>query len=124
MGSVDGGLEQGLAEYRVIRPTGDLDFATAAYFGIELADGDGNGAGDRTPCVVVDLTAVTFMDVSPLRELVAARLDAERHGGWLRLVYTQSAIALLLRATRLSGVFPCHASVEDAVAGRAEPPGP
>jgi anti-anti-sigma factor len=61
--------------YRVVHPTGELDLANAAAFRSSL---DGAGPGREVPRLIVDLTQVTFMDVSPLRELRAAQAAAHR----------------------------------------------
>ncbi|QMU72552.1 STAS domain-containing protein [Streptacidiphilus sp. P02-A3a] len=96
---------------RVISPSGELDLANAADFRSSL---HGSGPGWDVPRVIVDLSAVTFMDVSPLRELRAAQTLAHRYGGWLRLVHSQPGIDRLLRATGLSATFPRYATQSDA----------
>ncbi|MBC3843974.1 STAS domain-containing protein [Streptacidiphilus sp. 4-A2] len=96
---------------RVVSPAGELDLANAADLRTSLHGGD---HGWAVPRVIVDLTAVTFMDVSPLRELRAAQTLAHSHGGWVRLVHSQPGIDRLLRATGLSRAFPRYATHADA----------
>ena len=96
---------------RVLRPSGELDLANAADLRSSL---HGSGPGWDIPRVIVDLSAVTFMDVSPLRELRAAQALAHGYGGWLRLVHSHPGIDRLLRATNLSAAFPRYATQADA----------
>lgn len=114
------------ADHRVVTAYGELDLVTVVDLRSELL-GCGNHAdsgvlGAVGWCLVVDLLQVTFMDCSPLGVLCSARAQAERGGGWLRLVYTQDQIIRLLTATGLHRRFPRHASVADALADR--PVGP
>ena len=102
---------------RVVSPFGELDLVTAAAFRHSLDGGDA-GFAPAVPRLVVDLTAVTFMDVSPLHELCAVRLRSHERAGWVRLVYASRAIDRLLWGTRLTGRFPRYATVADARAGR------
>lgn len=120
---------------RVVRPRGELDLANASAFGgslggLEVPCGARPGGVPElrtvgaeppwdVPRVVVDLTEVTFMDLSPLRELRAALVRAEQHGGWVRLVHNHPGIDRLLHATRLADVFPRYASLAAARAGEA-----
>lgn len=101
---------------RIVSPSGELDLANAADFRDTL---DGGAPGWDVPRLIVDLTAVTFMDVSPLRELRAAQAQAHQRGGWVRLVHSHPGIERLLRATGLSGAFPRYATHADARAGSA-----
>ena len=99
---------------RTVSPRGELDLANAAELRSSL---HGSESGWDVPRVVVDLTGVTFMDVSPLRELRAAQILAHQYGGWLRLVHRSPTIDRLLRATGLSPAFPRYATQADARAG-------
>lgn len=103
---------------RVVRYEGELDLENVASFGAGLRVGS---AGAPRPQLVVDLSDVTFMDGSPLRELCATGERAERKGGWVRVVYQRRSIGLLFRASGLSEKFPRHATVEDARDGRSSP---
>ena len=97
---------------RIVSPSGELDLANAADFRSSL---HGSDTGWEVPRVIVDLTQVTFMDVSPLRELRAAQALAHQYGGWLRLVHSHPNIDRLLRATGLGATFPRYATRADAL---------
>ena len=97
---------------RIVSPRGELDLANAADFRSSL---HGSDTGWEVPRVIVDLTQVTFMDVSPLRELRAAQALAHQYGGWLRLVHSHPNIDRLHRATGLGATFPRYATRADAL---------
>lgn len=94
---------------------GELDLLTAPDLELELGAALRNSGPPR---LLIDLKAVTFMDISPLRVLCRALAEARRRGGWVRLVYTRPLVAKLLKAARLAEEFPQYLCVEDAVANR------
>jgi anti-sigma B factor antagonist len=103
-------------EYRVARMEGELDLATVGAFAVALRGPSGT---PDTSLLVVDLSAVSFMDCSSLNELCAAWRRGEDQGGWTRLVYSHRGITLLLRATNLTDRFPRYATIPDAVHNRS-----
>jgi anti-anti-sigma factor len=76
---------------------GELDIATAADFGIELA----RLVRDRGPDVVIDVSALAFCDARGLAAIVAADGLARRRGGAVTLVGVRPQLARILRAARL-----------------------
>ncbi len=104
--------------YRVVTPYGELGTATTAVLRLDLNRWSSREGVQR---LIVDLSAVTFMDSSALRILCTAHGRADHEGGWLRLVYTLPQIGTLLTATHLTVRFPCHATVADARAGHSSP---
>jgi anti-sigma B factor antagonist len=100
--------------FRVIRATGELDILTTPLLSGNLAEAQ---RGTQIPCLVVDLTDVTFMDCSALGPLYAARARCLDRAGWLRLVYVGRGIGLLLRIVDLTGTFPRYATVDAARQG-------
>jgi anti-sigma B factor antagonist len=65
--------------------------------------------------VVVDLTAVAFLDSTGLGALVEARAATSEAGGSLPLVCNQQRILKLFTITGLDGVFAIHPTVDEAV---------
>lgn len=66
------------------------------------------------PVVVIDMSNVKFVDSSGLGSLVSI-LKVLPPGGHLRLVAVSESVLVLLRVTRLNRIFPCFASVPDAL---------
>ncbi|GGQ20437.1 anti-anti-sigma factor [Actinomadura coerulea] len=80
---------------------GELDIASSAAFGIELA----RLIGERGPDVVVDVSGLTFCDARGLAALVAADDLARRHGGAVTLASPRPQMAKILRLTGLDHRF-------------------
>ncbi len=76
---------------------GELDIATAADFGIELA----RLIDDRGPHVLIDTSALTFCDARGLAAIAAAEGLARRRGGTVTLTGVRPQLAKILRAARL-----------------------
>jgi anti-sigma B factor antagonist len=70
------------------------------------------------PCVVVDLSRVTFIDSTGLGVLVGA-LKRVREKGALSLVCPQRQVRRVFEITGLTKVFPMFNSLEEAVASCA-----
>ncbi|MFD0024849.1 STAS domain-containing protein [Streptomyces sp. NPDC058382] len=100
----------------------EIDIATAALItpALDVATSDGS------PHVVVDLTAVSFLDCSGLTLLCRARRRALDRDGRFWLVCDCPRILRLLRAGRLHGLFRPVATPDEAFesGGSADPPGP
>ncbi len=71
---------------------------------------------DGTSTVVVDLSAVTFLDSTGIGTLVGALKRAEEQGGGLPVVCPQDRLLKLFRITGLDGVFTIRDTVAEAVA--------
>ena len=67
------------------------------------------------PCIVVDLTRVSFIDSTGLGVLVGALKRASERGT-LALVCPQQRVRRVLEITGLTEVFPMYDVLEDAVA--------
>lgn len=106
-------LEQS-GDVPVVRVVGEVDLATAPGLRDRLAEVP---AGARK--VVVDLSAVTFLDSSGLSVLVATwkRFCGAGPDSCLRLVVTRPAIQRVLEVTGLAHVFVVFPTVEQAVQG-------
>ncbi|MEU2712994.1 STAS domain-containing protein [Streptomyces sp. NPDC007205] len=101
-------------ECRVVRVGGELDLITAPGFARALQEGR---SGTGRLFLIVDLSAVTFVDGSVLDPLCAAWEDCRKRHGWVRLVHTLPGAVLLLRAGGLLDRFPRYASAQDAWQG-------
>lgn len=106
-----------LNECRVARPVGDLDVATAGDFAALLRGRSPTAGSDW---LIVDLSQVTFMDCSSLRNLCTAWDRSRTTGRWTRVVYDQEPIGRLLYLTSLQERFPRYASIDDAWRGTAQ----
>jgi anti-sigma B factor antagonist len=81
-------------------------------------------AAAREPWVIVDLAGLRFIDASGLAVLVRGRKQARQAGGDLLLAAPRHQVLRVLTLTRLTGVFPVRASVDEAArsAGRSQRP--
>ncbi|WP_250445226.1 STAS domain-containing protein [Actinotalea sp. C106] len=96
----------------VVDVTGEIDVYTAPALREELASLIDREHTD----LVVDLTAVKFMDSTGLGVLVGALKKVRTLGGDLRLVIDQEKILKVFRITALTQVFTIHASIDEALA--------
>lgn len=96
----------------ILAVTGEVD----VYSAPELKDRIGEiiQAGQST--LIVDLSAVAFLDSTGLGALVEARSATAEAGGSLPIVCTQERILKLFTITGLDGVFSIHPDVSAAVA--------
>jgi anti-sigma B factor antagonist len=96
--------------HAVVGLRGELDVNDAEGVTVVLAD---VVAGH--PDIIIDLTALDFIDCSGLWALTRAREQASRAGGGLLLAAAPQQLVLqILALTGLADVFPVHASVEQA----------
>ncbi|WP_449727642.1 STAS domain-containing protein [Cellulomonas avistercoris] len=96
----------------VVHVSGEIDVASAdrlrERIAVLLADG-------RTD-LVVDLTAVTFMDSTGLGLLVGTLKRVRIAGGRLELVVDSERLLKVFRITGLTQVFTIHGSLDSALA--------
>lgn len=93
--------------------TGEVDLATSGRFRSHVDEARERGAST----VVVDLSEVTFVDSTMLRELLRAHNETRDSGGRLVLVGAQAAVLRLLELTGTTEVFELADSREDALRG-------
>lgn len=97
----------------VLGLTGELDMSTSPQLHNHLL-----GISERDPqVVVVDMTAVSFVDSTALGVLVSAVKRLREYGGDLRLVLTQPHIVKVFEITGLTDVFAIHPTIAEAVQG-------
>lgn len=97
--------------WSVLAVGGEVDVATAPRLReklIELVN-----AGNHR--IVVDLSAVEFLDSTGLGVLVGALKRVRTHDGDLALVCTESRVLKVFEITGLTKVFAMHGSVDEAV---------
>lgn len=97
----------------VVAVRGEIDVATAPALRMALVAKE--EAGESV--VVVDLTAVTFMDSTALGVLVGGHRRLGEAGSVLRLVVTEARVRKVLEITGLIDVFEIFDTVAAAVAG-------
>jgi anti-sigma B factor antagonist len=97
----------------VVVVTGDVDLGTAPDFEDELARSVEEHLGNR---LVIDLSAVSFIDSTGLNALVRAFERQRRLGSRLALVTADSRVSMMLEVTRLDRVLRRYATRDEAVA--------
>ena len=68
--------------------------------------------------LVVDLSAVTFIDSTALGILIGGVRRVNDHGGTMALVVATRPVERILKVTGLDQVFTIHETRDDALAGR------
>ena len=102
------------SDTHVVELGGEVDLYTAPAFKGRMAELLEEGRTD----LVVDLSQVTFIDSAALGVLVGGVKRLRPKGGSLGIVCTNQTIIGLLEVAGLDQVFPIHATVEAALAGR------
>jgi anti-sigma B factor antagonist len=98
-------------ECAVVRASGEVDICTSPALREALQNAA--SAADR---IVVDLTAVTFLDSTGIGVLLhALKQDHHRERGTLCLVGPTGMVRKVLNITQISQVLPIYVSVEEAV---------
>ncbi len=93
-----------LDEGVLVKPSGDIDLATAPVFDAELLR-----AEDAASLIVLDLGEVSFMDSTGLRAVIAAEQRLRARGGSLRVVHLPSQVRRLFDLVGISG----HLTIDD-----------
>jgi anti-sigma B factor antagonist len=96
----------------VVTFAGELDISSTARVENELARVE-EGA---PPVIVLDLSALDFMDSTGLRLVVGADHRARARGGRLAVVRGREAVQRIFRITRLEDRLDMVASADEAVA--------
>jgi anti-sigma B factor antagonist len=94
----------------VVEVAGEVELHSAGELRDELQQA---GEGER-PCVVVDLSRVSFIDSTGLGVLVGA-FKRVRERGSLSIVCPQRSIRRVFEITGLMQVFPFHQNLDEAV---------
>lgn len=107
-------LDQGAGHW-TLRLQGELDYGECAAFRMTI---------DRIlrkspPSVVIDMSGLDLLDSSGLGLLLALSKEYSASGGRLILV-TNEGVSNILELTRLSGLFSCAPSLDEAEAMLAD----
>jgi anti-sigma B factor antagonist len=70
---------------------------------------------DGAAGIVIDLSAVAFMDATSLGVILGAQLRLRRAGRWLAVAAASHPAARMLRITGLTRRVPVHPAVADAI---------
>lgn len=100
----------------VCRPAGELDAYTVAQFREALAE---LGTGER---VLIDLSAVPFLDSAGLGALIGGVRRAREAGGDVAVFGARPAVARLLHTTGFDRVASVTESQDEAVRALVEVP--
>ena len=96
----------------VVTVAGDVDISTSPDLRAALS----GAIADGIRAIVVDLSAVSFVDSTALGVLVGAYTALRNTGGRLALVNDHEAVLKVLRITALDDVLGVHPTLDDAVA--------
>lgn len=96
--------------FSVVEVSGELDVYTAPA----LEDALGDLVDARRIDIIVDLTAVTFMDSTGLGLLIKALKWTREHDGSLRIVANSEKILKVFRVTGLDTVLSIHETLAGA----------
>jgi anti-sigma B factor antagonist len=101
----------GALTWSVLPLTGDVDLAAAPALRAEL-----KASLDGSPSLVLDLSALDFIDSTGLGVLVGALRRARSDGGDIRLAALPASIGRVFSVTGLDQVFRVFPTVEAATA--------
>jgi anti-sigma B factor antagonist len=102
---------QELSGVHVVRVAGEIDVYTSPELKSALNKAITSGAVN----LVVDLTAVDYMDSSGFGTLLGATKRVRPKGGTINLVGCSEAVARMLTITRLNTIFGVFSSLDDAL---------
>ena len=99
----------------LVTATGELDLAAAPRLATVLS----MATAGAEPCVVLDLTAVDFIDSTALGAIMHASTEAEATGKAMLVVALDGPVRRLLEITNLTGRFRVYPSRDEALAAAA-----
>jgi anti-sigma B factor antagonist len=97
----------------VVAVGGEIDVYTAPKLRDKITELVGDGVYD----IVIDLSAVEFLDSTGLGVLVGGLKKVRAHDGSLMLVCNQDRLLKIFRITGLAKVFVIHDDAASALAG-------
>lgn len=100
-------------ETQIFELKGSLDIATSPTVRAALLDAAERGQHR----IVVDLSALDFIDSTGLGALIGSQRRAKENSGEVRLVAREGQILRLLRITGLLSVFGVYHTLDEALTG-------
>jgi anti-sigma B factor antagonist len=97
-------------DYTVCRPVGELDAYTVGQFREALSE------LATTPRLLIDLSAVPFMDSAGLGALIGGIRRAREAGGDVAVACSRPTLTRLLHTTGFDRIVPVTDTMEEAVA--------
>lgn len=88
----------------IVRVEGDIDVCTEGPLGEALL----RIMRTCSPWLLLDLSAVSFMDCAGLRALVRTRRRAELRKGSMCLIAASAAVRKVIKLTKMRNAFPVH----------------
>lgn len=101
--------------YTLCRPVGELDAFTVSQFRQVLAD------LASTPRLLIDMSAVPFLDSAGLGALIGGIRRARELGGDVAVACNRPTLVRLLRTTGFNRIVTVADTVEEAVAALQQP---
>ena len=101
--------------YTLCRPVGELDAFTVSQFRQALAD------LASAPRLVIDMSAVPFLDSAGLGALIGGIRRARELGGDVAVACNRATLVRLLRTTGFDRIVTVADTVEEAVAALQQP---
>lgn len=95
----------------VVKLAGSANMIVSTHLREQLLD----LVNDETSNIVLDLADLDFINSVGLGAIIAAYLRCRRHNGAVKVVAPKPAIQELLSVTKLTSLFPIHASVDSAL---------
>jgi anti-sigma B factor antagonist len=104
-------------DYTVCRPVGELDAYTVGQFRDQLAD------LATSARLLIDLSAVPFMDSAGLGALIGGIRRAREAGGDVAVACSRPTLTRLLHTTGFDRIVPVTETIEAAASALASPEG-
>ncbi len=100
----------------VVTAGGEIDMHTATGLARAMQE-----SIHSSPCQLIDMTRVTFVDSTGLGVLIGARNRARQSGGSVILIHPPHLVRKLLTSTQLQQSFPVFDTLDDALAAIRTP---
>ena len=97
--------------YTLVTLVGEADFTgSQTLHGVLDAE-----TGKKPGLLIIDMSALRYIDSAALQAIVGANLAQARNGGRLALVNPHDNVARVLQITEVDQMVPVYASVAEAV---------